>query len=132
MKCSLCGCEFDEQHEDVSCASCRIGKRCGLVRCPRCHYETPAESSRKIKSVRDDVDLPGSLTLEHWPIGVKGRIRRVETDDRGALRKLIAMGALPPTEILLHSRFPSYVLDIGNGRFTIDKELASRIFVKTA
>ncbi|OIO37717.1 MAG: hypothetical protein AUJ71_04835 [Candidatus Omnitrophica bacterium CG1_02_49_16] len=68
-------------------------------------------------------------SLTEWPLGVKARIARINTADRNALRKMIAMGALPPAEILIHKKFPSYVLDIGNGRFTIDKELAALIFV---
>ena len=129
MKCALCGCEFDETQADASCASCGIGKRCGLVKCPRCHYETPAESRGDHKMMPDPVVVP-ETSLTEWPIGVKGGVSRINTADRGALRKMIAMGALPPAEILIHKKFPSYVLDIGNGRFTIDKELAELIFVR--
>ena len=129
MRCALCGCEFEPGQADVLCASCGMGKRCGLVRCPRCHYETPAEPElhRAPSAVSAD---PLASSLAEWPIGVKARILRVKTEDRGALRKIIAMGALPSTEIILRKKFPSYVLDIGNGRFSMDKELAGLIFVQ--
>ena len=128
MKCALCGFEFDAMQADASCASCGIGKRCGLVKCPRCHYETPAESEVDHKKDTDPVTVQESCLTE-WPLGVKARVSRVSTTDRVALRKMIAMGVLPPAEILVHKSFPSYVLDIGNGRFSIDRELASLIFV---
>ena len=129
MKCALCGCEFEPGQADVLCASCGMGKRCGLIRCPRCHYETPAEPGPDREPSAVSTDLPAS-SLAEWPIGVKAKILRVKTEDRGALRKIIAMGALPPTEIFIRKKFPSYVLDIGNGRFSIDKELAALILVQ--
>ena len=129
MKCALCGCEFKRGQADVLCASCGMGKRCGLVRCPRCHYETPAEpeSDHKIDAVTASSSV---CSLAEWPVDVKARIFHVKTEDRGALRRIIAMGALPPTEIFIRKKFPSYVLDIGNGRFSVDKELASLVFVR--
>ncbi len=43
MKCALCGHEFDETQAQAACAGCIIAKRCGLVRCPNCGYETVPE-----------------------------------------------------------------------------------------
>ncbi len=129
MKCALCGCEFDPNQADVACASCGIGKRCGLVRCPRCHYETPAEAE-PVHNVTAVFQSPSIRSLDQWPVGSRARIARIQTNDRGALRKMIAMGALPQTEIIIRRKFPSYVLDIGNGKFSMDKELAALIFVK--
>ncbi len=45
-KCPLCGNEFDESIAKGGCASCNI-KDCGLIRCPNCGYEFPAEKSKK-------------------------------------------------------------------------------------
>ncbi|MBI4114941.1 MAG: ferrous iron transport protein A, partial [Candidatus Omnitrophica bacterium] len=50
--------------------------------------------------------------------------------DRHTMQKLIAIGALPETELTLIQRFPSYVLQIGRTQFCIDRELASSIHVK--
>ena len=55
---------------------------------------------------------------------------RIGTQDRLAMRKLIAMGVLPNTKIRLMQKFPSYVFQAGFDRFTLDKELASQIFVR--
>lgn len=40
MKCAFCGAEYDEKEARKSCASCPL-RGCGLLRCPRCGYETP-------------------------------------------------------------------------------------------
>ena len=129
MKCALCGCEFEPGHADVLCTSCGMGKRCGLVRCPRCHYETPAEPGLDHEPSAVSTDLQAT-SLAEWPIGVRAEILHVKTEDRAALRKLIAMGAIPPAEVFIRKKFPSYVLDIGNGRFSMDKELAGLVFVR--
>lgn len=43
MKCSLCGMEYDEEKASKSCAGCIMAKKCGLVKCPNCGFETPPE-----------------------------------------------------------------------------------------
>ena len=129
MKCALCGCKFERGQADILCATCGMGRRCGLVRCPRCHYETPAEPEPDHASGAV-LASASACSLAEWPVDVKARILRVETEDRGALRKIIAIGALPPAEIFIRKKFPSYVLDIGNGRFSMDKELAELILVQ--
>ena len=72
------------------------------------------------------------LSLAKCPVGRKAKVSHIHTDDRQALRKILAMGALPDMDILLIQNFPSYVFQIGdNSRFSIDKELASLIYVQT-
>lgn len=44
MKCPLCGAEFTREDGVAACAGCPLARRCALVRCPRCGYETVAES----------------------------------------------------------------------------------------
>ncbi|OIO39023.1 MAG: hypothetical protein AUJ71_01645 [Candidatus Omnitrophica bacterium CG1_02_49_16] len=130
MKCALCGCEFDAKNADVACAACGMGKSCGLVRCPRCHYETPAVGGKthKITAVSEE---PCVFSLDRWPVGTRARIVRIKTDNRAALRKMIAMGVLPQAEIVIKRKFPSYVLEIGSGKFSMDRELTSLIFVRS-
>ena len=43
MKCTLCGCEFNEESADRACKGCSAMKGCKLIRCPNCGFETPAE-----------------------------------------------------------------------------------------
>ena len=70
------------------------------------------------------------LSLAEWPLRKKAVVSHVHTKDRNALQKIIAMGLLPKTEVILLQRFPSYVFQIQNTRFSIDKELASLIFLQ--
>jgi DtxR family Mn-dependent transcriptional regulator len=56
----------------------------------------------------------------------------IQTQDRSALQKMIAMGILPNVNIRVLQKFPSYVLQMGKSQFAVDKELAGRVFVRAA
>ncbi len=43
MKCSLCGFNFNEEKAEAGCAGCGLIKKCGLIKCPNCGFETPVE-----------------------------------------------------------------------------------------
>lgn len=75
---------------------------------------------------------PGRLivSLPELEKNKKAKISYIQTQDKAALQKLIAIGALPATEITLIQKFPSYVFQIGKSRFAVDKELASHIYVR--
>ena len=62
--------------------------------------------------------------------GEMGAIAYLESEDRGDLSKLMAMGALPGVEVAIEQRFPSYVLRMDESTFAVDEELASRIYVR--
>jgi DtxR family Mn-dependent transcriptional regulator len=81
---------------------------------------------------RDLKREPRKLIMPLTDLGVKkrARISYLQTQERNALQKMIAIGALPKTEITLIQKFPSYVFQIGKSQFTIDKELASCIYVR--
>ena len=44
MTCPMCGNEFRREEAVTACAGCPAARSCTLVRCPRCGYETVAES----------------------------------------------------------------------------------------
>ncbi len=52
MKCTLCGCEFDEKAAQKACSGCRLVKNCELIRCPNCNFEMVPEP-KWIKRLRD-------------------------------------------------------------------------------
>ncbi len=60
----------------------------------------------------------------------KAMVSYLQTRDRGSIQKIIAIGALPKTEVVVLQKFPSIVFRIGKSKFAIDKELASNIFVR--
>lgn len=76
--------------------------------------------------------MPKKLIVPLSELGTnkKAEISYLQTQDRNALQKMIAMGALPKTQIALIQKFPSYVFQIGKSQFTIDKELASCMYVR--
>lgn len=70
------------------------------------------------------------MPLSELDVNKKARVLHLQTHDHAALQKIIAIGALPHTDIRLIQRFPSYVFQIGKSQFAIDKELASCIYVR--
>ncbi|MFA4842945.1 MAG: metal-dependent transcriptional regulator [Candidatus Omnitrophota bacterium] len=60
----------------------------------------------------------------------KGKVAYIHTQDQHKLQKLMAMGILPGVAITLLQSFPSYVLQIRQSQFAVDKELAASIYVR--
>ena len=79
------------------------------------------ERKRKLESL--------VMPLSELRKGQRGKIAYIHTDDRAMLRKVMAMGALPGLSIALVQRFPSYVFQIGESQFAIDKNMAEQIQV---
>lgn len=73
----------------------------------------------------------GRLVMTNLTVNQRGRIIRVNTHDHKKLKKIMAMGVLPGTEIILIQKFPSYVFQVGQSQFAVDKELAECVFVQT-
>lgn len=69
------------------------------------------------------------VSLKDLSSGEIGKISYINTQDRETLRKLIAMGILPGNKIKLLHRFPSFVFEMNNTSFAIDKDLADNIHV---
>ncbi len=59
-----------------------------------------------------------------------GKIAHINTHDHKKLQKIMAMGVLPGMAVTLIQKFPSYVFQVGQSQFAIDKELASCIYVR--
>lgn len=68
--------------------------------------------------------------LAELEVNKKGKIAYLHTGNRDILQKIIAMGVLPKTEVLLIQKFPSYVIQVGKSQFAIDEEVASHIYVR--
>lgn len=58
-----------------------------------------------------------------------GKISHLETKNPGILQKLIAMGILPGMPITLLRRSPSYLFEVDQTRYAIDREIANHIYV---
>ncbi len=68
--------------------------------------------------------------LSELQVKDKGRIAYLQTKDRSQMQKLISIGAIPGVSISLMQKFPSYVFQIGQSQFAVDKELAFSIYVR--
>lgn len=75
-------------------------------------------------------DARSVATLADLCAGERAKISRLHTQNRQTLKRVIAMGLLPKTELTLLRRSPTYVFSVGNARFAIDVELARLIYVK--
>ncbi|MBU2265638.1 MAG: metal-dependent transcriptional regulator, partial [Candidatus Omnitrophica bacterium] len=69
------------------------------------------------------------LALKDLAPGEQGKISYINTKDKDILKKLISMGLLPGNKIKLLHRFPSFVFEMENSSFAIDKDLAEHIHV---
>ncbi len=71
-------------------------------------------------------------SLSNLKANQKGKIAYIHTQDRKKLEKIMAMGVLPGMAVTLIQKFPSFVFQIGQSQFAIDKDLAEAIFVRIA
>lgn len=60
----------------------------------------------------------------------RGKIAYLHAKDNSQMQKLMSIGVLPGMAVSLYQKFPSYVLQLGQAQFAIDKELASSIYVR--
>lgn len=62
--------------------------------------------------------------------GQKGRVAYIYAPESSQLQKLLAMGILPGAPIRLIQSFPSYVFQVGQTQFAVDREIADAIYVR--
>jgi DtxR family Mn-dependent transcriptional regulator len=94
--------------------------------CPHGRRIPPGECCRKSQKHAGKVVSPlSSLAAKQ-----KGKVAYIHTKDQKKLQKLMAMSVLPGLSITLLQTFPSYVFQIGQSQFAIDKELAESIYIR--
>jgi len=69
-------------------------------------------------------------SLSQLTPGQKGKVAYVYAPESNRLQKLMAMGILPGAPISLIQSFPSYVFQVGQTQFAVDKEIADAIYVR--
>lgn len=84
-----------------------------------------------------DVPSPHRVNHQEKPLtdlkpGQYGIVARVDMEDSHHLQKLMAMGVMPEENIRLLRRFPSFIFEVNYSQFAVDREIASRIFVRLA
>ena len=62
--------------------------------------------------------------------GQKGKVAYVYAPESNKLQKLMAMGVLPGAPVSLIQNFPSYVFQVRQTQFAVDKEIADAIYIR--
>ena len=103
---------------------------CILLGHPKfCPHGKPIPEGECCRKSKENIGKTIS-SLDNLEVNQKGKIAYIHTKDHKKLQKLMAMGILPGIAINLIQKFPSYVFQIGQSQFAIDKELASAIYVR--
>jgi len=68
--------------------------------------------------------------LAHFEIGASGRIVFIAPKFHDRMDRLAALGVIPGSDLRLHQREPSYVIEVGETTIALDPEIAREIFVK--
>ncbi len=68
--------------------------------------------------------------LPHFDLGASGRIVFIAPKFHDRMDRLAALGVIPGSQIRLHQRSPSYVIEVGESTIALDPEIAGEIFVK--
>jgi ferrous iron transport protein A len=59
-----------------------------------------------------------------------GKISHLETKNPGILQKLIAMGILPGMPVTLLRKSQTYLFEVDQTRYAVDREIANHIYVR--
>ncbi len=68
--------------------------------------------------------------LSQLTLGQTGKVAYIYSTESGQLQKLTAMGILPGAPISLIQNFPSYVFQVRQTQFVVDKEIADTTYVR--
>jgi len=68
--------------------------------------------------------------LSQLALGQKGKVAYIYAPESSQLQKLMAMGILPGAPVSLIQSFPSYVFQVRQTQFAVDKEIADAIYVR--
>jgi DtxR family Mn-dependent transcriptional regulator len=103
---------------------------CSLLGHPRiCPHGKPIPPGRCCQ--HNQAEIPKVVSsLSRLNPGQSGKVAYVYAPQMGELQKLIAMGMMPGAPIKLLQSFPSYVFQVGQTKFAVDKEIADSIYVR--
>ncbi len=68
--------------------------------------------------------------LPAFELGATGRIVFIAPKFHDRMDRLAALGVIPGSDIRLHQRSPSYVIEVGETTIALDPEIAREIYVK--
>ncbi len=119
------GCKFEHLlHEGID------ENVCTLLGHPKfCPHNKPIPPGKCCKKSAKEVARV-VCPLKDLGVNDRGTIAYLATNDGARLQKLMALGALPGLQIRMIQRFPSYVFQVGQSQFAVDKEMADGVYVR--
>ena len=106
-------------------------KVCTILGHPKmCPHGKPIPVGKCCQEKKDKRSLKFLAPLVDLEVKDKGQIAYLQAKDTSQMQKLLSIGAIPGVSIILLQKFPSYIFQIGQSQFAIDKELASCIYVR--
>ncbi len=131
----ILGIEGDEANEQA-CAFehlLRQGvdtKLCTLLNHPTtCPHGNPIPPGECCVEARKQGE-PGIVALTELKSSETGEIAYLSASDDKKMQKLMSMGVLPGSQLLLMQKFPSYIFKVGHSQFAIDDTLAREIHIR--
>ncbi len=103
---------------------------CSLLGHPRiCPHGKPIPAGRCCGQPQTPMQKLVSPLAGMTP-GQQGKVAYVHAAESNQLQKLMAMGILPGAPVRLVQNFPSYVFEVGQTQFAVDREIAQAIYVR--
>jgi DtxR family Mn-dependent transcriptional regulator len=72
----------------------------------------------------------GIVALTELRSGESGEIAYLSASDDKKMQKLMSMGVLPGSQVVLTQKFPSYIFKVGHSQFAVDDTLAREIHIR--
>ncbi|MCK4502915.1 MAG: metal-dependent transcriptional regulator [Desulfuromonadales bacterium] len=105
-------------------------KLCTLLNHPTtCPHGNPIPPGECCIAARQQ-GQPGIVALTELKSGESGEIAYLAASDDKKMQKLMSMGVLPGTRVVLTQKFPSYIFKVGHSQFAVDDTLAREIHVR--
>lgn len=103
---------------------------CSLLGHPKvCPHGSPIPPGRCCQ--RQQAPSPKLVSpLSRLTPGQRGKVAYIYAPESSQLHKLVAMGVLPGAPISLIQDFPSYVFQLRQTQFAVDKEIADAIYIR--
>ncbi len=103
---------------------------CTLLGHPKyCPHGKPIPAGRCCEK-REKVVAQAVKKLSDMKLGERGKVAYLHTTDPKRIQKMISMGVAPGMSIELLAAYPSYLFQLNEAQFAVDKEFATEICVR--
>ena len=105
---------------------------CTLLGHPRyCPHGQPIPPGKCCVEHKNKIS-PVVSTLAETAQGKDCHVAYLHTSDTKRSQMLISMGVIPGAQLTLLAKYPSYLFQLGNSQFAVDKSIAEEIYVRQA